>query len=214
MSGLDSLRNLATGTRPADDGLLGNAKLTWHHTDMMSEEDILASFAARPLSFSGSAMEVETATGCAIVDETAGLVADLYDGRIGRLWRVGDGNDKSREVAVDVAFDADMHQTRGLVSFRREDHPSLADDSVDPLLEGVKEVIARPGSGGALRSRGFVVRAFGGRSGAVALVSLFALSNRASRSASTNYAIVTLNANGEKASVVGTAPPTVWTPRL
>ncbi len=60
---------LAQGRRPADDGLLGNARCTLGRVDLLSEEAIIAEFCDRPFPQSDDRVTVETAMGAAIIAE-------------------------------------------------------------------------------------------------------------------------------------------------
>jgi hypothetical protein len=213
MSALAHLRSLAQGRRPADDGLLGNTRCAWGGAEVLSEEPILAAFAARSFDAAGELAAVETPQSAAIVWADRALVADVYEGRIGRLWRVGDEPAVPPEPAIDVAFDPDMRQERGSVFFRREDHPALDDVAVEPLLATAEDLIEATQAKGKLRVRGFVVRAFGGHDGSVALVSLYSMGNETSRTSSFTYAVVSTGPAG--ANALSDRPPgREWTPRL
>jgi hypothetical protein len=213
MSGLERLRELARGISPADDGLLGNARCEWGHTEFFGEEAIIAEFAARPFDTGGDLLTIETEQGAALVGDDRALVADIYDGRLGRLWRVGGLVSRPVEAAVDVAFDPDMRQERGDLLFRLEDHPDLTPEASDTLLQAARELTAQGRSNGKLRVRGFVVRAFGDSAQSVALLSLYSLSNEPTRSAAFSYAVVAEHGDS-RCAVSDTPPSRPWTPRL
>ena len=214
MSGVDHLRAVARGIRPAGDGLLGNARCAWGDGERLGEEAILAGFTARPFDLAGELLSVETPQGAALIGKDRALVADLYDGRIGRLWHVGDVP-QSHERAIDVAFDADMSQQRVDVHFRAEDHPDLDPAAAQPLLTACRGLIERVRVDGKLRVRGFIVRAFGGPQGGAALMSLFTLDNEARRSASFSYSVVGVGADSGEAHAVHSHPQARdWTPRF
>jgi hypothetical protein len=215
MSALDHLRALARGTLPADDGLLGNARCAWGRGVLISGEAILAAFAARPFDVEGDLHEVESPQGAALIGQDGALVADLYGGRIGRLWRVGRGIVHPPEQAVDVAFDPDMRQERGGLSFRAEDHPDLDPAAAEQLLAAAGAVIDLRRSEGKLRVRAFVVRAFGKPGASAALLSLHSLSNDMSRAASFSYAVIGAGPGSSDVRVVSEeAQPRDWTPRI
>lgn len=215
MSGLDHLRALVQGTRPPDDGLLGNARFSWGRSELMSEEAILASFAEHPFDLEGNILSVETSSGAVLMAGDCAVVADLYDGRIGRLWRIGGEIEQPSEKAIDVAFDADMRQERGAVYFRAEDHPTLDPRAADQLLSSANDLIETMRREGNLRVRGFFVRAFSEAQSSAALLSLFTLDNQSSRSASFRYAVIGVGGHGDEVHVVrDQSKPRGWTPRL
>ncbi|MGB7419832.1 MAG: hypothetical protein WA918_11690 [Erythrobacter sp.] len=215
MSGLQHLETLARGDRPENGGLLGTAKLSWSRVDRLSEEDILAVFAHDPFNVGKVALMIETETGAAIVSDSTALLADLYGGRIGRVWRIGDEVEEEHEPVLHVAFDTDMDQGRSAaVHFRPEDHPDLSAHWREKVLGQIEELIADQRRAGALRTRAFVIRAWGNEAGAVALVSLFSLSSTSQRSANMAYAVVASDCDGRKFAVIAKTSAGDWTPRL
>jgi hypothetical protein len=213
VSGAVHLAAVAQGRRPEDDGLLGNTRCAWGRDQLLSEESILAAFRSRPAPLGDAPLCIETAMGVALIGRDGALVADLYDGRIGRMWRVDDLGDATPEPAIDVAFDPDMRQERGCLHFRAEDHPTLDADAVEPLLAAARDLIERRQADGALRVRGFVVRAFGGAGRCAALLSLHTLGNETSRSAGFGHAVVALGSDGPR-EVIEPRRPRAWTPRF
>jgi hypothetical protein len=213
MSGLDHLRALAGGCLPAGDGLLGNTRCTWGGVELLSAEAILAAFVAQPFDLEG-VKAVETGQGAALIGPTSALYADLYQGRIGRLWRIGTAAPVEPELAVDVAFDADLRQERGDLYFRAGDHPDLDLEAADQLLGSAREMIDGLRSVGTLRVRGFVVRASGNRTASAALIALFAVSNETTRSASFRYSVVSAGIGYDAHHVIDPPRAAVWTPRL
>jgi hypothetical protein len=215
MSGLDHLRALAQGTRPAEDGLLGNARCASGHCELLSEESVIAGFAARPFALDGELLAVETPQGAALIGHDRALVADLYGGRIGRMWRVGGHQDASHEQAIDVAFDADMSQQRGDLSFRSEDHPDLDPAAAERLIAAGRNLVEQVRLEGKLRVRGFVVRAFGSPEASAALLSLFTLGNETQRSASFSYAAIGVGPTDDDTRYVrDLLQPRSWSPRF
>jgi hypothetical protein len=213
MSGLDNLRALGRGSRPASDGLLGNSRCTWGRSEIVGEEAILAEFAAHPFDATGGLLSVETAQGAVLIGEGGALVADLYDGKVGRLWRVGGVAARPPEPALDVAFDPDLHQLRGQLLFRLEDHPDLDAGAVEPLLAAARGLVEEIQADGKLRVRAFALRAFGDAKGSAALLSLHTLGNEATRTASFSYAVIGLGPDGVLA-VRDDLPARAWSPRL
>lgn len=214
MSALDHLRALARGDPPEDDGLLGNARCAWGRREVIDEEGILAAFCARPLA-TEDALAVETGQSAALIGAEDALVADLYAGRIGRLWRVGRGVDCPPEPALAVAFDADMRQQRSAVYWRAEDHPELDSAAAERILSAARAHVDEVRRAGSLRVRAFMQRAFGDPDASAALLAVYSLSNAASRSAGFSYAIVGIAAGDETVRLVSEqSQPRSWAPRF
>lgn len=91
-----------------------------------------------------------------VFDEVAALVAGLYDGRVGRLWRSSAGEPPAREPFVAGPFDPDLRQERGRVYPRAEDQPEMPDGAPDAGLAAGHAVIDVPD---VHRARAFVLRA-------------------------------------------------------
>lgn len=215
MIGLKNLRALAQGNLPSDDGLLGNARCTWGRGNFVGQEAILASFAARPFNLEGELFSVVTPQGAALIGENRALVVDLYEGRIGRLWRVGEEIARPSEQAIDVAFDPDLSQEHHDLFFRAEDHLNLDPVAGERLLTAGRDLLDQVRNGGKLRVRGFVVRAFGGPQASATLISLYTLDNETRRSASFSYAAIGAGPRTDEAHVVyDPSQPRDWTPRF
>jgi hypothetical protein len=213
MSVLSHLRSLSLGERPGQDALLGAARCAWGAGELVGEEAILAGFVATPFAIDEETVAVETSQSAALIGDGRALVADLYGGRIGRLWRIGALEPPPAERSVDVPFDPDMRQARGDLCFREGDHPELAPEAVTPLMDAIRGLVERERSRGRLRVRAFTVRAFGNRDGSAALVSLFTLGNESVRTAGFSYAAVYAAPAGARA-VADPPPSRSWTPRL
>ena len=89
MSVRASLAAVARGVRPDDDSLLASCRFDWGGDETIGEEAILEAMALSPLAGLAEARLVESATGAALIGADDAVFVDLYDGRIGRLWRVG-----------------------------------------------------------------------------------------------------------------------------
>ncbi len=157
-------------------------------------------------------MSVTTDTGCALIGDEAALVADLYDGRLGRVWRLGPGEPPAAEPFVAVAFDPDLRQERGHVYLDTADHPELAPDAVAGVAAAGQAMIDRRGA--ALhRARAFTVRAFSAGERTAALFAVHQLGGGAVRQADFGYAAALIDA-GETRLVRDHRPVREWTPRL
>jgi hypothetical protein len=214
MSALAHLRSLARGELPPDDGLLNNARCAWGRGEVVSQEAVVAAFSANRFAIDSDVLVVETGQGAAMVGNDDAVVADLYDGRIGRLWRVGRGVAMPHEPGIDVAFDPDMHQQRGDVFFRAEDHPDLDPAAAERLVAAARAHGEEVRAQGKLRVRAFVVRAFGSRKRCAALLAVHVLTNERTRSASFGYAVVGLGSDDAYRVVSEQSRPRPWTPRI
>ena len=214
MSALDHLRAIGRGQTPADDGLLGNARCGWGGGELIGEESILAAFCTLPFAHE-DAVAVETGQGAALIGGDDALIADVYAGRIGRLWRVGKGVALPQEPGIDVAFDPDMHQQRGDVQFRAEDHPELSLAGAERVLDAARAHVGQLRRAGALRSRAFVVRAFGNEEATAALLAVHTMGNETSRTAGFSYAILAVGPQDTSARRVSDETrPRPWSPRF
>lgn len=214
MSALDHLRIIGRGGTPPDDGLLGNARCGWGRGELIGEESILAAFCARTFA-DADAIAIETAQGAALIGQDDALIADVYDGRIGRLWRVGKGVSLPPEPAIDVAFHLDMRQQPGDVLFRAEDHPELSPADAARVLDAARAHLGLLRRTGALRSRAFLVRAFGNEDATAALLAVHTMSNETSRTAGFSYAIFAVGSKDNSARLVSDQTrPRPWSPRF
>lgn|GEM_PF-1612933 len=127
-------------------------------------------------------------TGTAVAVGGAGaegpvLFADLHDGMIVRIWRLGAAVGLQPVSGVDVAADDDLHQSRRLVLFDAPDHPALTGGGAAAIVAAAERAaaadfgLAEP----PLRSRVFVRRAFSDGASHVALFGLSVLANGARR---------------------------------
>ena len=214
MSALDNLRLLGRGDTPPNDGLLGNARCAWGRGELIGEEAILAAFCDRPFA-ADNAFAIETGQSAGLIGDEDALIADIFDGRIGRLWRVGRGVEFPSEPAVDVAFDPDMRQQRGDLYFRAEDHPELDAAAAEPVLAAARAHVDAVRRARRLRARAFFIRAFGGEKSSAAVLAMYTMTNEVSRSATFSYAIVGIGAGEVPVRVVSEQiQPRGWTPRL
>lgn len=199
---------LATGGRPSHFGLLGNCRLEWCSGEAYGEEAILELFRLSPFDPGQDAVLIQTDASAAWIGCDGALVADLYDGRIGRLWRVGDGSSPEPEPEVSVAFDPDLRQQRGDILMRADDHPELTD--VIGVVAAGKKLLTAASSQPLHRARAFAVRAFTGEKGTAALFAVHRLTGGATRSGGFAFAAAIVGG----LFVADHAPKRPWTPRL
>ncbi|WP_375396669.1 hypothetical protein [uncultured Sphingomonas sp.] len=210
MSVADHLAALTAGRRPADDGLLGNCRLEWRGGEAYGEEAILELFRSAPFDAGPDAVLVETAASAALVGADGALVADVYDGRIGRLWRIGPGGAPETEPAVSVAFDPDLRQVRGGVLIGPGDHPELDAGKVAGVVAAAEALVAAGGPQPLHRARAFAMRAFTGTAGTAALLAVHRLTGGPMRGGGFAYAAIVIDGP----SVADPAPEGPWAPRL
>ncbi len=218
MSAAEALRLLARGEHPGE-VLLHTARLEALGSEHYGEEAILAQFRAAPLILSESAILLEAPGFCALVDGPAALFAELAGTNIARLWRLGAGTPVPAERAVAVAFDPDLSQARGAVLFSPGDHPALAHDAAERVLQAARHAaqqidLAQP----ALRTRVFVIRAFGSAAHGAALFAVYRLSGAERLNSGFAMALAwwTPEADGFVRDRAGEAAAALraWTPRV
>lgn len=186
MSAVDALRALAIG-RPLPDSILGACRLESGAVDAFGSEAIADAFRGSPLR------DIELSTGlmcpsaAVLVTADEAVFADVYSGRVGRLWRIGQ-EDGGGEPAVAVAFDTDLHQTRADVFLRAADFPALAAGGCDRVREAGLAILdaVRPSS---FRARVFAIRAFGNATSGAALFAIHALAAEPVRHPSLTHAV-------------------------
>ena len=187
-----------SGTAPA---LLNNCKLEWAGCEIYGEEAIGESFRASPIAAAGDQLFLESPHQAAWFVGEAALFADLYDGRIGRLWRIGPGTPPPREPSVSVAFDPDLRQSRGGLYARAEDHPLLSSAHLTLVQAAGQDLIAPGVSTAQFRARAFLLRAFSTGDHAAALYAVHRLSGGAVRSSSFSFAACFFRATTSGASL-------------
>ena len=205
-----ALEHIASGRY--DEALLGNCRLEWAGSEAYGVEAIGELFRGAPLSLNDGRW-IEASTSVAWVGTDTALIADLYDSRIGRLWRIGAGSVPDPEPAVAVAFDPDLRQERGNVLFRIEDHPELDACAASAIETAGAALLERSLAETIHRSRAFVVRAFGGEGGGIALFALHRLGGGAVRTAGFGHAVARIDGEGCHL-VIDPMNPAPWVPRL
>ena len=165
MSALDTLIQLRSGEWPAS-GLVHNCRLHAFGSEAYGEEAIVERFRTLPY-VPADPVTVAVPGHFAMFAGAGAIIADLSDDNIARMWRVGPGPAILPEPGVSVVFDPDMAQARGDVFFAASDHPALANDSADRVIEAGR-AISRDNDGSS-RARAFVVRAFGSAAEGAAL---------------------------------------------
>lgn len=170
MSVGDALRRLAQGqSTPA---LLHTCRLEAFGTSFQGEEAVLQALRQQGDDLAKADVLVG-ARHAVLLGEGVALIADLFDGRIGRLWRIGPAIATPAETGIAVAFDPDLTQARGGLFMRAEDHPELPPDALPQVQASAETLIARESR--ALRTRLFLIRAFAADGQTVALFARYRL---------------------------------------
>lgn len=184
MSALETITAIGVG-RPTD-RLLGNCRLAIGGYDGFGIEAIGNAFRCDPLAVEEGATTADERH-FAIVADGQGLFADLYDGNVGRLWRVGRPAPHPPEPFVAVAFDPDLRQKRGDLAFAADDHLGLDDDAGGRVREAGLALLDHDTT--AWRSRGFCIRAFGSKTSGAALFAIYRMSGGVARTNAFGFAI-------------------------
>jgi hypothetical protein len=173
--------------------------------EYFSEEAIVQSFRNAPFAICDSATVIETNEHLAVFDGQSALIADVFGGNIGRLWRLGPGEPAAVEPAIGVPFDADLMQSRGDLAARREDHPALSDQAFAAVEEAGRALARKwaPEEGAPpFRTRTFLIRAFTSGSASVALFAIYRLGSAATRSVGFSYAAALIDGDGKALMIV------------
>ena len=158
--------------------------------DAFGIEAIGDAFRRDPIQFDEARTIWDLMHFAAIADNQA-LFADLYDGNIGRIWRVGRSAPHEPEPFVLVPFGPDLGQAGGDVAFAPADHPALAKDAHIRVRDAGQAILdADPA---AWRSRVFCIRAFGTANRGAALFALYRMNSGRVRAAGFGYAITLWN---------------------
>lgn len=173
---VDLVRALLAGLPGGEEALAPAVRAEAFGAEAFGALAVAELFALDPVSLSPRPHVVRTAEGMALFEADAdgggvAVFADLFDGVIGRLWRLGAAGAGAHaapaEPAAAVAFDPFLSQARDGASFCGSDLRELDPAGQAALEEVVKRVAANVGLRG---SRVLVARAFGAGEGAAALL--------------------------------------------
>jgi hypothetical protein len=200
MSSLQAVRSVARGERPNGE-LLPPCRLEAFGAEFYGEEAIIQRFRQSPFPISDHASIVQVEGQLAVFEHDTALFADLCEGKVSRLWRLGPGPVAAAEPAIDVPFDADLSQTRGDVAMRAEDHPDISAQAYS-CLEQIGRRLSREWSeeeGPApYRIRAFLIRAFTQDNVGAALFSLHQLGHSPVRTSGFSYAAALFRVEGSE----------------
>lgn len=214
MSGLETLKYLMRGSRPLS-GLLHTCRLSGCGTESYGVEAIIENFRALPIKASGDPVIVESAEHIALCQAEEAVFADVIEGNIARVWRIGSGNFPSTEPEVSVSFDSDLMQARPDLFFDPLVHPALAENAIEKLADIASNLVQHDR---AYRARAFVLRAFGTSEMGAALIAIYRLSGEKIRMSGFTHAVVAWNGDERYGIQDHAAEAAVsekpWTPRI
>jgi len=208
-----SLQAVANGLRPHDDGLIASCRFDWGGGETIGEEAILEAMSARPLLGVADALLIQSPTGAALIGTDDALFADIYDGRIGRLWRVGVASGLGAEPAVDVAFDPDLNQSRGDIMFNAGDHPGLNSAQAATVVKAAHDLLARAHSVPLFRARVFVIRVVAAGPDMAILAAVHRMSGGAVRTGGFGFGVAAICPD-KAIWMLDPMPSRPWTTRL
>ena len=169
MNPIDALNMLASGKRPKG-ALLPPCRLEGMGIEAYGEEAVVNHFRHAPLVPMDAADVLVSSGHAALFAGDAALFADIYDGGILRIWRLGSGEPCGAEPSIGVPFDTDLCQARQDFAMRHEDHPELADaacDTVSQIGYRIAHDWSEADGAPSWRVRPYLLRAFSnGRTGA------------------------------------------------
>lgn len=199
MSATEDLTSILAGRRPAE-GLLQTCRMEAGGGEFYGEEAVLERCRAAPIDLAG-AEAVRGGAQLALFGDGIAAVADVHGERIGRIWALGSPEPAEPEPAVAVAFDPDLRQQRGGVTWDAADHPH-ADAAVLQRLaaagERLLEEAALDGGRPAYRVRAFLIRAWSEGERGAGLFALHRLGSGPVRSSGFDYAAVLVDESGER----------------
>ena len=184
VSMIEAMAAVASGGAPAQ--LLHACRLEVGGFDAFGIEAIGDAFRRDPVSLDSAIIAENAMNFAAIVGDQA-LVADLYDGNIGRLWRAGRDAPHATEPFVAVPFDPDLRQARGDIEFLASDHPGLAAEAERCVRDAGLAILAHDPM--AWRSRAFAIRAFGTPANGAALFAVYRMTADRVRASGFGHAV-------------------------
>ncbi len=161
------LRQLLCGQAAAAEGLANALRVNAYGHTTFGRTDALDLFAGCPLVLSSQAQVLVSPQSIAVIDDmadgrTVGVVADLIDGVVARLWVIAATlQGATAEPAVAVARDDFMSQLRQHCHGDAADHPDLQPSAWPHVVELDRAAWAVPnGPPAASSSQVWVMRAF------------------------------------------------------
>ena len=181
-AGIDAwavLQQLLSGQAAAADHLANALRVEAYGHTTFGRTDALDLFAAQPLVLSSTPQLLVSAQTIAVLDDTAdgrtvGILADVVDGVINRLWVVAaTAAGATAEPAVPVARDDFLSQLRQRCQGEASDHPQLDLGAWPQVVElGSAALDALQAPSAASSSQVWVMRAFSSGESVAALYRL------------------------------------------
>lgn len=214
MSALETLTALMRGEHPRS-GLLHNCRLEGCGSASYGVEAIVENFRVLPMANMTDHLAFEDAAHIAVLAGEEALFADLIDGNVARLWRMGSDDFRTAERGVSVSFDPDLVQKRQDFLFDPEIHPALSSNAFERLTVIGQGLAANDG---AYRTRVYALRAFGTADRGAALFAVYRLDGDSERTSGFTYAAVAWGASETHIvhDVAGQAALSIqpWTPHV
>ena len=228
---LESLRSVAAGLPGSERELLHTCRLEAFGGESIGYRSVGETLRRAPLVIAAQPHCLGTAATLAVLDaatsgEATAFFADLYDGRIGRLWRIGPRNGLRlpRDPAISVPFDPLLSQLAPSVAIDEREFPELDKDA----LPAVRELVAGYCDNGfeatpdrSVRRTAFVVRAVSQDDNSALLLAVHELATGPVRRKSLRFAAVFCRFDGNSIvqsiascdhSIDEAWMPRVWSP--
>ena len=199
------LIEITRGAPEACRGLLHNARFEGLGTEAFGGDAIAELFRAHPLSWEGPADRVMHSRFAAVFGRTsqgaAAIFADLYNGKIARLWLLGNESAGHSAVAkTPVPADFDRDQRSHVFTFDTDVHPALTASHADRVNQFgqtlVDGAVAFPGANVRhSRVRPIVLRAFSNGERAAVLLAVQSVRDLDTSGPVLSYAGVLLGAD-------------------
>jgi hypothetical protein len=173
MSALETLTALLRGDQPTS-GLLHNCRLEGCGHESYGVEAIVENFRSLPMADGTDQLIFQDTAHMAIFVADEALFADVIDGNVLRIWRLGSGDFLQPESGISVSFDPNLSQAGQALCFDPKLHPALSSDAAEKLTEiGLR--LAQ--NDDAYRACVFVLRAFGNAERGAALFAIYRLTH-------------------------------------
>ena len=183
---LDYMRKVVGGAAGAEHLMLHTCRLEGFGSEVVGSRSVAEIFRRAPFTMARQPHVVQDAASFAVLDATVtnepvAFFADTYDGRIGRLWRIGPAAaiHAPSDPAISVAFDPSLSQVPDRVACDLQEHSGLGDEALTHLRSVAEMLCDRvfdPASDCTTRRSAFVRRAICRDGSGAALLAVHELS--------------------------------------